>query len=663
MPPQQQDLSQTIREAAALQSERTQHQQAINYLTQAIIDAQALESLKIQDEEERAGELEEALAMAGTGPWRMPGADVKSKPVFMHEREELSLKAREVSPIAAQGAFGDTELALQNVEWRREINLTWLEFSRWGIQQIILISRLYYIKNPLIQRGINVAAHYVFGRGVKASSPDPDANEVLEEFFERNKKTLGQVGLTDLERRKYYDGNIFFVFFVDKTNSGLVTARTIDATEIMEIITNPDDTDDPWYYKRVWTHKDFNPADGQTQLTSKTEWYPALGFDPKYKPEKINNWKVNWDKPILHRQCGAVSKWHFGCPLVYAALDWAKAATKFLEACATVKRALAQIAMLFTSKGGQQALQGAKQQLSTTIGPNASLWDQNPTAVIGSIFASGPGTSLAAFKTSGAGGNPEEVRQFKLQVAMVFGIPESFFSDMNTSNLATATSLDRPTQLNFMEKQEVWREDLTTICKFVLNVSMKAPSGKLREALNRRKADMKEVQICEATRVLNNHGVMVYEAKTKAAKATHDHKIEVMVDFPTIIEADMPARVGAIVNAATLGNKGGQIVGIDEKVAVGMLYDELGYENKEQILEEQYPEKEYDPDRTQQDLTAPIPRIPQFAPGGKPQLKAKPDTASQMTEALRRLTRGLRVWEKHRTEVLQLVERNGNGDH
>ena len=38
---------------------------------------------------------------------------------------------------------------------------------------------------------------------------------------------------------------------------------------------------------------------------------------------------------------------------------------------------------------GQQALQGAKQQLSTTVGPSGSIWDQNPTAVNASIFAAG----------------------------------------------------------------------------------------------------------------------------------------------------------------------------------------------------------------------------------------------------------------------------------
>ena len=107
----------------------------------------------------------------------------------------------------------------------------------------------------------------------------------------------------------------------------------------------------------------------------------------------------------------------------------------------TIRNSLAQFSMLLTTKGGQQGLQGAKTQLSTTVGPNASLWDQNPTAVAGAVFASGPGTELTAFSTKGAGGDPGEVREYKLMVQMVFGFPESFFSDMSATSLATATEL------------------------------------------------------------------------------------------------------------------------------------------------------------------------------------------------------------------------------
>ncbi len=514
----------------------------------------------------------EARQMAGAGPWlTLASRGSQSGPNRFQEAGDAS------------AAWAEIELTLQNVEWRREVNQSWLEFSRWGIQQIILISRLYYIKNPLIQRGINVAANYVFGRGVEISSPDEATNEILKEFLERNRETLGQIALVDLERRKYYDGNLFFCLFADTLSSGDVTVRTIDATEVMDIVTDPGDTDKPWFYRRCWTERSFEPASGMISTQSREAWYPALGYEPAARVPQIAGLEVRWDNPVLHRKVGAVSKWHFGCPLVYSALDWAKAARKFLEACATVKASLAQIAMTLTTKGGQQALQGMKQQLQTTVAssPGSNIWDTNPPATNAAIFGSGPDTVLAAFNTKGAGGDPKEVSEYRNMVACSLGIPPTFLGDLETANLATAYTLDRPTELNFLEKQEAWREDLMTICKYVLNVSKGAPAGKLREAHGGK------VVIVEARRERSADGKRLIEAIQKPKSG----EIIVSVNFPQILEGDLAMLITATCAAIQAG--------IDPKAGVKQLYDLLpGIEDGEELAEAQYPEATYDPDRT-----------------------------------------------------------------
>lgn len=612
-------------------------------------------------EYERISELVEAQQMKGSGPW------------LVHESRsnvDKPGRLREGNPVTSQGAFGDMELALQNVEWRREINLSWLEFSRWGIQQIMLISRLYYIKNPLIRRLIDIAATYVFGRGVEVTSSDEDANEVLQEFFERNKKVLGQIALVELEKRKYYDGNLFFAFFVDTNDTGKTAVRTIDATEIQDIITDPDDTDTPWFYRRSWIQRLFDPANGQTSTKHMDAYYPALGYAPDLKPETLNAIQVIWATPILHRKCGAVAKWHFGCPIIYPALDWAKAARKYLEACSTVKLALARFAAILTTKGGQQAIMGAKQQLGTTVGPATPLWDENPTPVNASIFASGPGTTLEFMNATGKGGDPEEVRQYKLMCCIVVGVPETFLGDVKTGNLATATSLDRPTELTFAEHQEAWREDLSTIAQFVLQASLGAAGGSLREALGKRGlAKDKQVVIMERARRIDSKGHMVYvwekpdlaltEAKSQPKKPD---KIQVTVSFPAIREGDMPQIINAISTALTLNNKGGQVVGIDEKTGVLMMLRELGFEDAEELVELMYPEGEYDPDRTKEPVAPPIaPTMAAPNPGGQPQAQpaaaanAQPAKAAESMLAL-----------AHRLDVIGtalLEKRNGKSKH
>lgn len=552
-----------------LASENKELRRAVNAVVSESLDRQSRAEAM-----ERVNELVEARRMAGSGPWQTSGKVLEEtdrligigRESINNPQEGLALK----ESIYSQGVGLDIDLMLSNLGWRRETNLSWLEFSRWGIQQIILISRLYYIKNPLIQRGVNVSADYVFGRGVDVSSPDEAANDTLKEFFERNKSTLGQIGLVDLHRRKMYDGNIFFCFFSDTVDKGSVTIRTIDATEIQEITTDPNDTDKPQLYKRTWTERVFNDKDGSFKTTERQAWYPALGYVPGSKPTTINSYPVEWDHPILHRKSGAVSKWLFGCPLVYAALDWAKAARRFLEHCATVKQALAQIAMTLTTKGGQQALEGMKQQLGTTVGPPTNAWDTNPPAVNGSIFAAGPGTTLAAFNTKGAGGDPAEVREFRNMVACVFGIPPTFLGDLETANLATATSLDRPTELHFLTAQEEWREDLLTICSYVLDVSKGAPSGTFRASHS--KAEIRNAKFVQRG----------YRKFMEAATEKTVNVIEIVCNFPALVEGDVPQQVGAIVAADGTGK-------LDEKTVAVQLYDQLGIEDGAEIAEQQYP--------------------------------------------------------------------------
>lgn len=561
---------------------------------------------------ERIAELEEAKQMAGAGPWRVDRAVLdETDKVLSYAMERLNqgtprpggLVMRETAPITAQGATGDIELALQNVEWRREINLSWLEFSRWGIQQMILISRLAYIKHPLIQRGINITATYVFGRGVEVMSEDDKANEVLKRFFDQNKKIIGQAALTNLQKRIQYDGQIFYVFFPDEINKGETILRTIDATEIFEVITNPDDTDQHWFYLRKWTSRPFDMQSGMTAKTeTMEEYYPALNWDPTQKPETINGKRVNWKTPVLMQKGGTgVAKWHFDTPKTYAALDWARNSRRLLEADLNTRMALSQIAMKLTTKGGQQALEGAKQALSTTVGPTSNLWDQNPPAVSGATFASGTGTTLEAFDTRGAVRNPSDVREYRAMVAIVFEIPPTFLGDLETANLATATTLDRPTELAMIEKQEGWRETLITIATYILKVNQGAPAGVLRES----NAGAPR-QIIECARRRLATGQWVYEA----SQSKPDGEIQLKCNFPAIREGDMPAIVKAITEALTLDNKSGMVVGIDEKTGVRLLLEQMpGLQDPGDIVDKMYPETgpdKYDPNRTKEPPPQPI---------------------------------------------------------
>lgn len=588
------------------------------FLTERLAELAQAEAFRESERsfQSMADDLIEAQAIAGAGPWKVGPAALAATQKLTTSLREAFTGVRENLPLNA-GATGDMDLMIQTLDWRRQINFSVLQFSRWGIQQIILICRLYWLKNPIPRRLVDVCAAYVFARDVEITTDDDAANETWKEFIADNQSVFGHTALVQLERQKDTDGNLFFCLFPDKMNTGKVKARMIDATEIDEIISNPEDSAEPWLYLRIWTQSTVTIPEGRVVPKTQHAWYPALGYDPaEGEFETFRDWPVIWSARVHHRKCGQIGHWQFGCPRIFPMIDWAKEARRYLEACASVAQQLAQIALTFTTKGGQQAMVGAKQQMGTTVGPNTPIFDSNPTAVSGSIVAMGTGSKLEAFRTQGAGLDMEKVRQLKLMCCMVKGCSETFLSDVSTGNLSTATSLDRPFEIIVLECQESWTEDFQVIAQFVLKTSAGAASGRLSEA----RGLGVSVQIAECRKKRLASGKLVYEAFKKEPGT-----IEVQVNWPDIREGDRAANVNAIVESMTLGNKGGQIIGIDEKVGVTALYNALDIEGGEALAEKQYPDGEYEIDRTKEIEPAPIQKAvlppggqPQIGPGGEP---------------------------------------------
>jgi hypothetical protein len=543
------------------------------------------EALRERDLELRSwiSDYREAIAMAGGG-WKPRGANQPGgTAVAVSESDSTAV-------LQCKEAIADLELALEDRGWQRSIAMSQLEFSRWGIQQIMLICRLYRIKNPVVQRGILVSAYYVFGRGVEITSEDQPANDVIQAFLSdpRNRAELGHGGLIASEAKKYTDGNIFWALFT-AVDDGQVIIRSIDAIEIEEVITDPDDSCVPWFYRRRWFDQGFDPQTGVTSPVSKEAYYVALDYEPASIPAQINGKPVMKDAAggyvrVLHRKEGGLDKWKFGCPRAYAAVDWARAYKNRLEDDSTLVRALSRFAMTIETQGGAPAIANWKQAMATTLGNDLDTIESNPPPLTGSAIVTGPGNKITPFRSAGMTADPEGGRRCAHMAYMVFGLPETFFSDVSVGTLATATSLDRPTELKFLNDQEIWKEDLERIVRYVLASSATAPKGKLREAIKAKLAAAAEVH-------LNPQAIA--EAVKKAAK-----DVTVQVKFPAILEGDIVARVGAVVAAMTLG--GFETTGIDEKTGVFLLMVLLGVEDPEKVIEEMYPDKEYEPNRKQQ---------------------------------------------------------------
>lgn len=484
-----------------------------------------------------------------------------------------------------ESRIAELEGILSSGDWRLITSQAQEEFSREGLRQITEMARIMYLKNPLILRGVSVKRFYVWGQGVSVQAANTDIHEVLQAFDDDEKNV---VALTSHQARMnaevelQTDGNLFFVFFVNQT-TGRVRARTVPFGEIDEVVSNPEDQREPWYYLRRWTEHKIS-AGGAREFVDRRAWYPDWHYNPVTKPGTLDGLPVRWESPVCHVRVGGFSNWTFGLSEIYDTIDWAVAYKEFLEDWASIVRAYRRFAFQLTTPGGRRGIAAAKTKLETTFGSGMGT-ETNPAPVVGSTFIGGEGTSLTPVRTSGATVSAEDGRRLLLMVAASTGLPETFFGDASVGSLATAKSLDRPTELAMLDRQTLWAGVLGNIYRYVLLWAVKASNGPLR-GLGRVERSVEDGAIEER---------VVWNADIDPA---------VMVTFPPLVVDDVKGRVDALVSAATLDGKA--LAGtMDLPTLARMLLVALGEKDVDEVVERLFPDGEVaDPPETPEQTAA-----------------------------------------------------------
>jgi len=484
------------------------------------------------------------------------------------EKMQEAIEQRDESLEFLQERLAELELALEDAGWMKLSSESNREFSREGLRKINQLARLYWIKNPLIKRAVLTQTQYVFGQGVNIEAEDPDVNEVIQEFLDDPKN---RAEFTEHQARMIKEtemqcfGNIFFVFFVNRS-TGTVRIRTIPVDEIEDIICNPEDAKEPWYYKRVWIERRFNTSTGNYEIRQRVAYYPDWKYNPTGGHPKAIGGKPVEDALVYHVAVNKLSDMKFGVSEVYAGIDWARAYKEFLENWATIVKAYSRFAWQLTAKGGKKGVAKAKDKLQSTLGINSGA-ETNPPAVTASAFIGTEGARLEPIKTAGATTKAEDGRRLLLMVSAATGIYEHYFGDPSTGNLATAKSMERPMELMFRNRQQLWAGVFKEMCQFVIEQSVRAPKGKLPGQILKNEYGEEYVQLA------------------------NDMSNRVNVTFPDILEKDAKEKVSAIVSAATLDGKTPAGT-LDLKRITRMLLLALGEENVDEILEDLFPDDE-----------------------------------------------------------------------
>jgi hypothetical protein len=327
-------------------------------------------------------------------------------------------------------------------------------FSDAERKEYVQKSRIYSQKDPLCKQAIRLWTDYTFGPGMSWNTEEENTNKAMSAFWDSpvNVSVFAPKGQRKCSDKLLIDGEIFFAIFLGETS----TIRTIDPLEITEIITNPDDIEDVRYYKREWS---------TPQGQSKSGYYRGIRNIKNESTKDITGADRTQTEEALvyHLTLGTNQR---GAPLLLPVLDWVKLYRQFLSARVAVMLALARFAWQAKVKGGSASVEAIKGVLN----------DTKPAA--GSTSVENEAVTLNPVRTDSNASNAyQDGRMLKLQVSAGVGIPEQYFGDLSTGNLATAKTVELPMMKMFQSYQAIWAGAYKEIDNLILDKA-KIPEDK-----------------------------------------------------------------------------------------------------------------------------------------------------------------------------------------
>lgn len=340
-------------------------------------------------------------------------------------------------------------------------------------RQAAELCRVFAISNPLVKRGLALRAGYVWAGGVGIQAPDgkesgtQDVNKVVQNFLDdpgNRKAFTGAQAHVRMENQLGTDGMVYAVLF-SNPKTGFTRIRTLDPIEMTDIITNPEDASEVWFYRRDYEESTIGERTAKVTTRQKTTWYPAMGHKPTRRFPVIDGNPVNWDAPVFMVAVNTVGK--FGVGDAYAALPWARSYREFLEDWAKLMKSLARIAWKLSGK------RSSAQQARSAL---------NGLGEAGGVAAMDPNSQLEAVPKSGATIDAESGRPLATMIAAALGLPvTTLLADPGqTGARAVAETLDQPTRLEMNGRREVWTETYRAILGHVIDQAVLAPQGPLK---------------------------------------------------------------------------------------------------------------------------------------------------------------------------------------
>lgn len=381
-----------------------------------------------------------------------------------------------------QESFADAMLALDDVGWRplggdedaSEIRLETIKTVAQTTRGLVAI-------NPLIKRGVAVRTTYIWGEGVEfegLDKNDPLLNDPSNKKFLFSPQAYGEI-----ENAMATEGNLFVQ--VTKAGhgrrrlSGASTAKItrIPMREITGTVSNPENKEDIWFYKREWSQTNTNFRTGQQTEQHLTAWFPATDYDVENgKPDNINGKPVAWNSAILHNTANKQIGWRWGAPDLMSVIFWTKAYKEFLENSATLVKAYSRFAFKVTAptKTGVQSA-ATKVAAQPTRDPfTGDVQNVGGTAVMGM------GATMSTIGRTAGSVDFSAGLPLAAMVAAGLEIPlTALTADGGSSNRSAAETLETPTLKAMKARQQLWSGFFERLFTYLGKPNVKIKWGKV----------------------------------------------------------------------------------------------------------------------------------------------------------------------------------------
>ena len=395
----------------------------------------------------------------------MPNWDATDTRDIVAEAERILIENDDL-----RESFADLQLAMEDKGWLALSMNAAGEFTRDGLARGAGLCRILAVSNPLVKRGLALRHAYVWGSGVEVTAADPDVAELVSAFNSSAEQSLtGSQAREELERALGTDGNVFIALFTNPL-TGKVKPRSLPFDEIADVVTNPDDRDDPWFYLRRWTSFEIDST-GRRRTIRSEAYYPAVGYRPRARWKFLDDVEVMWDAPLLHVSVNRLDGWQFGVGDAYAAMSWARAYKEFLADWARLTKSLSRYAWRISGDKKSKAQNAAvKARAAVVSDPGAGA------TVVES------GSHIEAIPKSGATIDADSGKPLAGMVAAALGVPVTMLlaDPGQTGARAVAETLDEPTRLEMQNRRALWTSALRRIYDYVVDQAIKAPRGPLQ---------------------------------------------------------------------------------------------------------------------------------------------------------------------------------------